>query len=135
MPILSRVYCRSVTMAIACYIKESMERSSWIRKMFEEGIKLKARLGEENVFDFSLGNPDLDPPEKFFETLRIFSKDIVKGAHGYMPNAGFPSVRKAVADKVSKEHGIAVSADNIVMTCGAAGGLNTGLKTILDPGA
>lgn len=121
-------------MAIAGYIRESMEKSSWIRKMFEEGIRLKAQFGAENVFDFSLGNPDLDPPGKFFDALRRFSSEPIKGAHAYMPNAGYPAVLKAIAGKVSKEHGVSISADTIVMTCGAAGGLNVVLKTLLDPG-
>jgi aspartate aminotransferase len=121
-------------MSIAGHIKESIEKSSWIRKMFEEGIKLKAQFGEENVYDFSLGNPDLDPPAKFFEILRGLSGEIKKGAHGYMPNAGYTDVRQAIAAKVSKEQGIAVPPENIVMTCGAAGGLNAVLKTILNPG-
>jgi len=121
-------------MSIAGYIQESIEKSSWIRKMFEEGIKLKKEFGENNVFDFSLGNPDLDPPEKFYEVFRKYSRDAVKGAHSYMPNAGFPKVCKAIADKVSKEHGIAMTANNIIMTCGAAGGLNVVLKTLLNPG-
>lgn len=121
-------------MAIADHIRESMQKSSWIRKMFEEGIKLKAQFGEENVFDFSLGNPDLDPPAKFFDVLKGFAQKPVKGAHGYMPNAGYPSVRKAIAAMVSSEQGIEIPVDNIIMTCGAAGGLNTVLKTILNPG-
>jgi len=121
-------------MAIAGHIKDSMQKSSWIRKMFEEGIKLKAQFGDENVFDFSLGNPDLDPPAKFFDVLKGFVQKPVKGAHGYMPNAGYPSVRKAIAAMVSSEQRIEIPADNIIMTCGAAGGLNTVLKTILNPG-
>jgi aspartate aminotransferase len=120
-------------MPIAGYINESIEKSSFIRKMFEEGIKLKAQFGEGNVFDFSLGNPDLDPPDRFFEVLRKFSKDIIKGAHGYMPNAGFPAVRKAIAGKAGRDHGIDIPPDCVIMTCGAAGGLNTVLKTILEP--
>jgi aspartate aminotransferase len=121
-------------MPAADYIKKSMENASWIRKMFEEGIRLKARFGDENIFDFTLGNPDLDPPGEFFQVLRRLSAVVAKGVHGYMPNAGYPAVRKAIAEKVSREHGISVSADNIIMTCGAAGGLNVVLKTILDPG-
>ena len=121
-------------MSIAHHINESIEKSSWIRKMFEEGIKLKARFGDENVFDFSLGNPDLDPPKKFFDVLRGFSGNPVKGSHGYMPNAGFPAVRAAIAGKASRDQGVSVPPENIVMTCGAAGGLNTVLKTILNPG-
>lgn len=121
-------------MSIAEHVQESIEKSSWIRRMFEEGIKVKARHGEENVFDFSLGNPDLDPPDRFFDVLRGFAKEKVKGAHGYMPNAGFPAVRSAIAAKVARELGVPMTADYIVMTCGAAGGLNTVLKAILDPG-
>jgi aspartate aminotransferase len=121
-------------MSIAGHISESIEKSSWIRKMFEEGIKLKAQFGSENVFDFSLGNPDLDPPGKFFDVLRKFSGEIVKGVHGYMPNAGFTDVRSAIARKVARDEGVEITADQIVMTCGAAGGLNAVLKTILNPG-
>jgi aspartate aminotransferase len=121
-------------MPVAGYINKSMENASWIRRMFAEGPRLKARFGEENVFDFTLGNPDLNPPEEFFHTLQRLSGAKVKGAHGYMPNEGFPAVRTAIAEKVSREHGVSVSADHIIMTCGAAGGLNVVLKTILDPG-
>ncbi|MBN2157948.1 MAG: pyridoxal phosphate-dependent aminotransferase [Spirochaetes bacterium] len=121
-------------MPIAAHISESIEKSSWIRKMFEEGIRLKTEFGEDNVYDFSLGNPDLEPPEKFFEVLKKLTKKPVKGAHGYMPNAGFPSVLKTIAAKVSREQGADVTAAHVIMTCGAAGGLNTVLKTILNPG-
>jgi len=121
-------------MSISRKIEESIKTSSWIRKMFEEGTKLKAQFGEENVFDFSLGNPDLDPPEEFFRKLKELTSVKKKGAHGYMPNAGYPDVRNAIAKHVSREHGIDISSENIIMTCGAAGGLNTVLKTILNPG-
>lgn len=121
-------------MSIAGHIKESIEKSSWIRKMFEEGIKLKAQFGHENVYDFSLGNPDLDPPEKFYKVLKEFAQKGAKGVHGYMPNAGYPSVCKSIADKVSADEGVEVPEKNIIMTCGAAGGLNTVLKAILNAG-
>jgi aspartate aminotransferase len=121
-------------MSVAGYITDSIEKSSWIRRMFEEGIKLKAQFGEENIFDFTLGNPDLDPPDEFFKVLRKYSNDTVKGSHGYMPNAGFPAVRKAIAKKAGREHGMTIQADHIIMTCGAAGGLNVVFKTILNPG-
>lgn len=121
-------------MPIADGIKESLSQSSWIRKMFEEGIKLKQEFGSDNVFDFSLGNPDLNPPGKFFDILRKLSSSHIPGVHGYMPNAGFPDVRKAIAAKVSREQGIVVSADFVIMTCGAAGGCNALMKTILNPG-
>ena len=74
-----------------------MEKASWIRKMFEQGAKLKKEYGDANVFDFSIGNPYIDPPEKFFETLERVAKDRTRGVHGYMSNAGYPETRDAVA--------------------------------------
>ena len=121
-------------MAVSRNIIKSMEKSSWIRKMFETGGQLKAEYGEENVFDFSLGNPDVDPPEEFFSRLAEFSGTRKQGRHSYMPNAGYPDVRKKVADYVSETEKIKVSPENIVMTCGAAGAMNIVLKTILNPG-
>jgi aspartate aminotransferase len=111
-----------------------MSKSSWIRKMFEEGAKLKAKHGAKNVFDFSLGNPNLPPPESFYAALRELVNSCEAGKHGYMPNIGYPHVRKSVADFLSQEQNAAVTADEIIMTCGAAGALNVILKTILDPG-
>lgn len=120
-------------MPVAHAIRESMQKASWIRKMFEEGLKLKKEFGAENVFDFSLGNPDLEPPEAFNETLLRIINSKQKGMHAYMPNAGYPEVRAAIAKKVSKEHAFKIDADHIVMTVGAAGGLNIVLKTFLNP--
>ena len=77
-------------MAISKQIKGWMKQSSWIRKMFEEGAVLKARYGEENVYDFSLGNPDLEPPIIFSEKLKNIADERQTGKHGYMPNAGYP---------------------------------------------
>lgn len=111
-----------------------MEKSSWIRKMFEEGARLKEEFGAENVYDFSLGNPDADPPEEFYEIISKLAVDRTKGVHGYMPNGGYPHVRQAIADKVSRDHGVSQKADGIIMTCGAAGAMNTVLKAILNPG-
>ena len=121
-------------MSIAAGIRESMERSSFIRKMFEEGLKLKKQFGAENVFDFSLGNPDLNPPDEFFDTVRELMGKPGRGAHGYMPNAGFPDVCEAIAKKASREYGVSFNGSLIVMSCGAAGGLNAVLKAILNPG-
>ena len=121
-------------MPVSQAIKNSMSTSSWIRKMFEEGAKLKARFGAENVFDFSIGNPDVDPPELFFQNLKELALSTEKGIHGYMPNAGFPGVRRAIAEKVGKENKLPLTDEHIIMTCGAAGGLNVIFKTILDPG-
>jgi aspartate aminotransferase len=102
--------------------------------MFEEGAKLKAKHGAKNVFDFSLGNPNLAPPESFYKALSDIVNSRESGKHGYMPNIGYPHVRKSVADYLSEEQGAAVTADDVIMTCGAAGALNVILKTILDPG-
>jgi aspartate aminotransferase len=121
-------------MAIAEEIKKSIEGSSAIRKMFEEGIKMKAQFGDDNVFDFSLGNPDLEPPEIFFSTVKKFMENPTPRAHGYMPNPGFPQVRAAIAAKVVQESGVPVTANAIVMSSGAAGGINVLLKTLLNPG-
>lgn len=121
-------------MTIAEKIQSALERSSWIRKMFEQGAQLKARYGAENVFDFSLGNPNLEPPARFKEVLVDTANASGSGQHGYMPNIGFPSVRLAVAGFLSDEQGVAVTADEVIMTCGAAGALNVILKAILDPG-
>ena len=121
-------------MAIAKKIEGFMEKSSWIRKMFEAGMALKQEHGAENVCDFSLGNPSLDPPEEFFDALKKVVDERVPGAHSYMANAGYPETRAAVAQFVSDEQGVALSADNVVLTCGAGGGLNVTFRTLLDPG-
>lgn len=121
-------------MTISGVIRESIEKSSWIRKMFEEGAKLKAQYGAENVFDFSLGNPDVEPPAEFFKVLQKFAGDMTPGVHGYMPNAGFPDVRESIAEKISNQHAVKLDKESIIMTCGAAGGMNVVMKTILDPG-
>jgi aspartate aminotransferase len=121
-------------MALAVRIQDAIERSSWIRKMFEEGTRLKALHGADKVFDFSLGNPDLEPPGSFAEALRSAVSESPSGAHGYMPNAGYEETRAAVAAYVSQEQGIKVGSAHVVMTCGAAGALNCILKALLDPG-
>lgn len=121
-------------MTIAKKIETVLEKSSWIRKMFEEGGKLKQAHGAENVFDFSLGNPNLDPPEAFRTALKDAVMTYHPGDHGYMPNVGYPHVRKAVADYIANEQQVRITENEILMTCGAAGGLNVILKTILDPG-
>lgn len=120
-------------MGISTKMNEFAKASSWIRKMFEEGAKLKGQFGAENVFDFSLGNPDLPPPTAFDETLRRLAADDSPGVHSYMPNGGYLHVRQAVAGQISQEQDMEVSADDMLMTCGAAGALNVVLKSILNP--
>lgn len=102
--------------------------------MFEEGLKLKEKYGEENVFDFSLGNPNVPPPEKFEELLLNTVRTDAPGSHAYMSNIGYPETRDAVAAYLSRVHKAAVGSNNVIMTCGAAGALNVFFKTILDRG-
>ena len=119
-------------MAISEKVSGFMEKSSWIRKMFEEGISLKKQFGEENVFDLSLGNPVIEPPDEVQAAMVQAAKDISPGLHRYMPNAGLQDVREAVAKTLSNECKVSISANDLVMVCGAAGGLNITLKTLLD---
>jgi aspartate aminotransferase len=121
-------------MYIAARLKTAMEGSSWIRRMFEEGAELKARLGPDKVFDFTLGNPDLEPPARFKEELRAAVQDPRPGLHSYMPNAGLIATRQALAKHLARVHGLDFKSDDLIVTCGAAGGLNVILKTLLDPG-
>jgi aspartate aminotransferase len=120
-------------MALAAKIRDAIERSSWIRRMFEEGAQLKGLYGPDKVYDFSLGNPDLEPPEKFGQVLRAVASESPPGAHGYMPNAGYEETRAAVADYVSKEQGVRITSEHVVMTCGAAGALNCIFKALVEP--
>jgi len=119
---------------IADNIKAFIAGSSWIREMFEIGIKLKAEHGPESVYDFSLGNPNLDPPLEFKQALKATVDETGPMGHAYMPNTGYPHVRKAVADSLAAELHKDISENDIVMTCGAAGALNIILKTLLNPG-
>ena len=121
-------------MAISNKVRGFMEKGSWIRKMFEEGISLKQQYGEENVFDLSLGNPVMNPPEQFYKELKKISENPINGMHRYMPNAGLTETRTAVANGLSNETGLSFTANEIVMTCGAGGALNVVMKTLLDPG-
>ena len=121
-------------MSISLKLKKSMEQGSWIRKMFEEGILLKSKIGANKVYDLSLGNPIFEPPGKFNELLREYVENPTPGLHRYMPNAGLPETRSAIANNLSAETGLAFTKEDIVMTCGAGGALNIIIKTLLDPG-
>jgi aspartate aminotransferase len=121
-------------MTIAKKINAFFDKSSWIRKMFEEGARLKAQHGAEAVFDFSLGNPNLPPPESFNTTLQEVVVTCGPDGHCYMPQAGYPDVCRSIAEYLTEEQGVAFSEDDVLMTCGAAGALNVILKTLLDPG-
>lgn len=121
-------------MSIADNVAKRMAAGSWIRRMFEEGTVLKKQYGEENVFDLSIGNPIMEPPPEFYTELKQFVERARPGRHRYMENAGYAETRAAVAARLTSETGIRLTANDIVMTCGAAGGLNVVLKTILNPG-
>lgn len=121
-------------MSIAKSIAEQMERASWIRRMFEIGARLKAERGEENVFDFTLGNPEVEPPEEVLAVLRRLAMESAPHSHGYMPNAGYPPVRQSLARRLAQATGLPYTADHILMTVGSAGGINVALKALLDPG-
>lgn len=121
-------------MPVAEKIKGFIDRSSWIREMFEAGIRLKSQVGADNVYDFSLGNPDLEPPAEFQAVIEELAKDKTPGTHAYMPNAGLPEVRAQVAAFATQEYGQPFTANDIIMTVGAGGALNVALKTVLNPG-
>ena len=121
-------------MPISNKIIDFMDKGSWIRKMFEEGIALKKQFGEENVFDLSLGNPVMEPPEEFFDELKYIASNPIKGMHRYMPNAGLEVTRQAIANELKKETNLNFSSNHIVMTCGAGGALNVVMKTLLNQG-
>lgn len=115
-------------------LKEKLASGSLIRKMFEEGNRLKAIYGAENVFDFSIGNPDLEPPKEVKDALKEIVDADEPGSHGYMSNSGFESTRKAIADKRSKESSVEVGANAVCMTVGAAAAMNDVFHSILDDG-
>jgi aspartate aminotransferase len=121
-------------MPIAKAVAEQMRGSSWIRRMFEEGARLKRERGADNVFDYTLGNPDVEPPEQVLEALRSVVARNRPASHAYMPNAGYPQVREAIALRLAKETGLAFTGEDVFMTSGAAGACNVILKSILDPG-
>ncbi|MFH2091487.1 MAG: pyridoxal phosphate-dependent aminotransferase [Pseudomonadota bacterium] len=120
-------------MPIADRMVAMVESASMIRKMFEQGILMKEQYGADNVFDFSLGNPDVPPPRVVKDTLLDLIND-KNTTHGYMPNTGFPNVRKAVADYLNKEFNVGLTPELIVMTVGAAGALNDVLRALMNPG-
>ena len=120
-----------LTQQIAGYI----EKSSWIRKMFESGIALKQEFGEEAVCDFSLGNPDVPAPALIGDILRDLSAQSTEPfTFGYMPNGGFPWARQIIADLVKKEQNVSVSHEDVLITCGAAGAMNAFFRAVLEPG-
>ena len=120
---------------ISTMIEGLIKNGSAVRAMFEEGKKMAAQFGKENVYDFSLGNPSVYPPEEINkEMINVINDTDPNYLHGYMSNAGYPEVREAVAKSLNKRFATNFSGNNILMTVGAAGGLNVILKTLLNPG-
>ncbi|ETP73275.1 aspartate/tyrosine/aromatic aminotransferase [Lachnospiraceae bacterium JC7] len=119
-------------------ISKNMEKlvagSSTIRKLFEEGLQMAAQVGAENVYDFSLGNPASPVPHEVRDSIEdILDNTDGNIVHGYMKNAGYDEVRKAVADSLNRKNGCSYTPDNIIMTCGAAGAMNCVFRSLLSP--
>ena len=121
-------------MAVSQKVRRFMEEGGWIRRVFEEGLALKAQIGADKVFDLSLGNPVMEPPQEFQDELRRLANAPLSGMHRYMPNPGYMETRQAVADTLSAETGLDFSGGDVIMTCGAAAAANVVLKTILNEG-
>ncbi len=113
---------------------KNLKKSSWIRAMFEQGNKLTEIYGAENVYDFSIGNPEVEPPAEVVRAINEIAADKSPGTHRYMPNAGYPFVKEAIAEKLSAMYKTAIPSANICMVCGAAAGLNVVFRSILNPG-
>lgn len=112
-----------------------MKNASWIRRMFEAGGQLKAQYGADKVYDFSLGNPDLPAPPTVAAGLRTFATHAEEPfAFGYMPNGGFPWARQQLATYLSQEQGVSLTADDVILGCGAAGMFNAFLRAVINPG-
>ena len=120
---------------VASAVKNQMAGASWIRKMFEKGIELKKKIGADNVFDFSLGNPDLPPPAKLRDAMIRLADEAVKPMGvGYCPNSGWPPFRAALAEHLSAQQQTALRPENVVVTCGAAGALTSFFRAVIEPG-
>lgn len=120
--------------AVAQKVATDMKAASWIREMFEKGRRLKDELGADQVFDFSLGNPNAVPPPAFFDALQAVASERAAPLHRYMPNAGFDQTRAAVARFVSGEYRQEFDPASIILTSGAAGGMNVVLRAVCNPG-
>ncbi len=115
-------------------IHENLKNASWIRRMFVEGGKLREQYGDENVYDFSLGNPYFEPPKSVTDKLRAIVNSDAVGMHKYMDNAGFKDVRQKVADATNRDIIKPLTFEHVLMTVGAAGGINVLLRTVIDKG-
>lgn len=116
-------------------MKTMVSNSSVIRAMFEEGKRLSEIYGEENVFDYSIGNPNIEAPSEIKDIIiKILNEENPNKLHGYMNNSGYEDVRESIAENINVKYNTKLNYENIVMTCGAAGGLNIILKSTLNPG-
>jgi aspartate aminotransferase len=122
------------SMAISKKVKAAMEDSSWVRRMFEEGEALKRLHGVNDVFDFSLGNPETEPPASLKEELKALADHPIVGMHRYMTNSGYSETRALIGRFLADETGLPFDERHVVMTVGAAGGLNVAFKALLDEG-
>ena len=121
-------------MSLSKIIREGIGQDSWIRRMMDEGIKLKKQYGDDKVFDLTAGNPTVPPPPEFYRELRKLVENPVPGMHRYMQSNGYPETRAAVAEQLVKDSGLKFTANDVVMTCGSAAAANVVLKTIVNPG-
>jgi aspartate aminotransferase len=121
-------------MPICQKVQENMKTGSTIRKMFEEGIALKKLYGNDKVFDLSIGNPVIEPPQEVMDELTRLAQHPVAGMHRYMENAGYSDTRAAVAKQLAADTGLKFTGNDVVMTCGTAGALNIAFKALLNPG-
>ena len=121
-------------MIVSKTVADNLSRASWIRRMFEEGAKLKQERGADKVFDFTLGNPEVEPPPAVLAAAKRILESPEPHLHAYMPNAGHVKVRDAVAKRLAKATGLPYTANHVLMTVGAGGALNSVLKAILNPG-
>jgi aspartate aminotransferase len=120
---------------IANKMNDLVKNSSVIRAMFEEGKRLASIYGKENVYDFSLGNPSVEPPKEVKEAIiKILNEEDPNLIHGYMNNSGYEDVREKIAQSLNQRFQTSFDENNIIMTVGAAGGLNVIFKVILNPG-
>lgn len=121
-------------MVLSDKIASFLTKASYIRKMFEEGDRLRKIHGADKVFDFTIGNPTVEPPQRFRDELKRLALNPEPGMHRYMSNAGYLETRSAVAEVLAEQSGLPFNHEHIVMTVGAGGGLNVALKAILNPG-
>src|SRR6267143_2039540 len=131
-PSLGRHSIVAAAVIVSRAVTDNLTKASWIRRMFEEGARLKAERGADKVFDFTLGNPEIEPPAAVLAAARRVLDRQDPHLHAYMPNAGHPRVREAVAGRLSAATGLPYTANHVLMTVGAGAARNAVLKALLD---